>query len=83
MEKYHCECCNYSTNNKTKFQRHLGTKKHLESPFSHHLVTTKSPFLTKKNQHHFSVIIVLSNLNLNRVCTDTLNTIVKKTRMRI
>jgi hypothetical protein len=48
MEKYHCECCNYSTNNKTKFQRHLGTKKHLESPFSHHLVTTKSPFLAEK-----------------------------------
>jgi hypothetical protein len=48
MEKYHCERCNYSTNNKTKFQRHLGTKKHQESPFSHHLVTKKSPFLGPK-----------------------------------
>ena len=83
MKKYNCERCGFHTNHKPNFERHLKTNKHNESPQSHHLVTTKSPFLTKKNQHHFSVIIVLSNLNLNRVCTDTLNTIVKKTRMRI
>ena len=48
MEKYYCECCKYSTNHKTKFQRHLGTKKHRKSSQSHHKVTTKSPFLSQK-----------------------------------
>jgi len=48
MSKYHCERCNFSTNNRTKFQRHLETKKHKESPFSHHLVTKKPPFLDPK-----------------------------------
>ena len=39
MSKYHCERCNFSTNNRTKFQRHLETKKHKESPFSHQKTT--------------------------------------------
>uniref|UniRef100_A0A6C0KJ31 C2H2-type domain-containing protein n=1 Tax=viral metagenome TaxID=1070528 RepID=A0A6C0KJ31_9ZZZZ len=62
MEKYYCECCNYSTNHKTKFNRHLGTKKHEKSSQSHHKVTTKSPFLvpkvtTKSPQSHHKVTI--------------------------
>ena len=63
MEKYHCERCNYSTNNKTKFERHLGTKKHKKSPQSHHKVTIKSPFwpkkvTTKSPQSHHKVTIL-------------------------
>ena len=63
MEKYHCSRCDFSTNNKTKYERHLGTKKHKKSPQSHHLVTTKSPFLTQKvtiksPQSHHKVTIL-------------------------
>ena len=62
MEKYYCECCNYSTNHKAKFQRHLGTKKHEKSSQSHHKVTTKSPFFVpkvtiKSPQSHHQVTI--------------------------
>ena len=28
MTVYTCECCNFTTNNKTKYKRHLDTKKH-------------------------------------------------------
>ena len=28
MYKYTCECCNFYTDNKTKYERHLNTKKH-------------------------------------------------------
>ena len=28
--KYNCKCCDFFTNHKTKFKRHLGTKKHLK-----------------------------------------------------
>ncbi len=48
MNKYNCDKCGFHTNNKTKYQRHLGTKKHQKSPQSHHKVTTKSPFLGPK-----------------------------------
>ncbi len=44
MKKYNCESCDFHTNHKPNFERHLKTKKHIESPQSHHLVTTKSPF---------------------------------------
>ena len=44
MKKYNCERCGFHTNHKPNFERHLKTKKHNESPQSHHLVTTKSPF---------------------------------------
>ena len=27
-DKFNCECCNFITNNKTKFKRHLQTQKH-------------------------------------------------------
>ena len=30
MKEYICECCNYVTKNKTKYDRHIQTKKHLE-----------------------------------------------------
>ena len=64
MKKYNCVSCNFHSNLKGDFMRHLQTKKHVESPFSHHLVTPKSPFshhlvtpkspfLEKKNPEHF------------------------------
>ena len=43
-KKYNCVSCNFHTNLKGDFLRHLQTKKHIESPQSHHLVTPKSPF---------------------------------------
>ncbi len=30
MKEYKCECCSFFTNNKTKYERHIQTKKHLE-----------------------------------------------------
>ena len=70
MKKYNCESCNFHTNHKPNFERHLKTKKHIESPQSHHLVTTKSPFLMILKAHLLSVIIVSNNLNLSRECID-------------
>ena len=59
MNKYNCDKCGFHTNNKTKYQSHLGTK---NSPQSHHKVTTKSPFLDpkvtiKSPQSHHKVTI--------------------------
>ena len=83
MSKYHCERCNFSTNNRTKFQRHLETKKHKESPFSHHLVTKKPPFLTKKRpKNDILVNIAAKHSNSNRACIDMSNTIVRKARTK-
>ena len=60
---YYCECCQYQAKQKSNYERHLRTKKHLskknespqnhqkvtpESPKSHHLVTPKSPFFQCK-----------------------------------
>jgi len=64
MKKYNCISCDFHTNLKGDYLRHLQTKKHVESPFSHHLVTPKSPFshhlvtpkspfLEKKTPEHF------------------------------
>ena len=44
LKKYNCVSCDFHTNLKGDFLRHLQTKKHIESPQSHHLVTPKSPF---------------------------------------
>ena len=32
--KYYCECCNYDAKIKGNYDKHLKTKKHLESTFS-------------------------------------------------
>ena len=50
MNKYNCDKCGFHTNNKTKYQRHLGTKKHQKSPQSHHKVTIFDE-KTSKNQY--------------------------------
>ena len=39
---YNCECCRFYTNHKTKYNKHLQTKKHLESTKSQHRVNKKS-----------------------------------------
>ena len=44
MKKYNCLSCDYHTNLKGDYTRHLQTKKHEKSSQSHHLVTPKSPF---------------------------------------
>ena len=49
MVNYKCECCDFYTINKTKYERHLETKKHKKSSQSHHLVTPKSPLVTPKS----------------------------------
>ena len=44
MNKYYCKCCDYNAKVKSSYDKHLKTKKHIESSKSHHLVTPKSPF---------------------------------------
>jgi uncharacterized Zn-finger protein len=60
MVVYTCDSCHFISSRKTEYTRHLLTKKHKESPFSHHLVTPKSPFshpkvtiFEKKHMPHF------------------------------
>ncbi len=45
---YTCECCNFSTINKTKYNRHLLTKKHLKMSESQPKVIQKSTFSQPK-----------------------------------
>ena len=43
MENYYCECCQYQAKQKSNYERHLGTKKHLKkSTKSQQLVNKKS-----------------------------------------
>ena len=44
MKKYRCLTCDFHTNHKPNFERHLKTKKHIESTKSQHLVNQKSTF---------------------------------------
>ena len=46
---YNCICCNFSTNLKTNYTRHLKTKKHLQSTKSQQKVNNESTF----SQHFF------------------------------
>tara|TARA_B100002019_G_scaffold285531_1_gene294629 strand:+ start:94 stop:951 length:858 start_codon:yes stop_codon:yes gene_type:complete len=43
MKKYNCESCNFHTDHKPNYLRHLRTSKHNKSSKSHQLVTPKSP----------------------------------------
>ena len=65
MKKYNCLSCDFHSNLKGDYLRHLQTKKHKKSPqshhlvtpkspFSHHLVTPKSPFLHEKTSQQFT-----------------------------
>ena len=83
MNKYYCISCDYDAKVKSSFDKHLKTKKHMNASKSHHLVTPKSPFYRVNKPHHFSVIIVSKCSNINRECTDTLNIVARKTRMKI
>ena len=48
MFKYHCSSCNYDTNRKQNFKRHLESNKHNESIKSQPLVNQKSTFSQPK-----------------------------------
>ena len=58
MKKYNCVSCNFHTNHKPNFERHLKTNKHKESTKSQHLVNQKStfsqPFFQKNENIDFS-----------------------------
>ena len=30
-KKYHCECCDYTTSRKSRYDRHINTRKHIMS----------------------------------------------------
>lgn len=45
---YYCECCNFSSDLKANYSRHLKTNKHLQRIKSHPKVTKKSSFLYPK-----------------------------------
>ena len=81
--KYNCEWCNFHTNLKGDFSRHLKTNKHKESTKSQPLVNLKSTFLMKNSHTFFSVNIARKILNLNSQCTNILNIHVRKIRMKI
>ena len=46
--KYYCECCDYDAKIKGNYDKHLKTKKHLESTFSQHRVNKKSTISQQK-----------------------------------
>jgi len=48
MFKYNCTSCNFHTNHKPNFERHLKTKKHIESTKSQPKVNQKSTFSQPK-----------------------------------
>ena len=48
MKKYYCKCCNFQSNLRSDYERHLKTKKHSESTFSQHLVNKKSTLSQQK-----------------------------------
>lgn len=47
MSKYYCECCNYSSNDKTKYNRHLSTKRHKKMENSYPKLSICYPKLSK------------------------------------
>ena len=53
MQKFTCERCNFSTNHKPNYKRHLNTKKHNnitpKSPICHHLAENCHQFVTPKS----------------------------------
>tara|TARA_B100000963_G_C22531280_1_gene627728 strand:- start:262 stop:1146 length:885 start_codon:yes stop_codon:yes gene_type:complete len=54
MKEYNCECCKFKSNDKTKYDRHIQTKKHLECiqmyPKMYPNVSTMYPNVSKKNE---------------------------------
>ena len=48
MNKYYCKCCDYNAKVKSSYDKHLKTKKHMESSKSQHLVNQKSTFSQPK-----------------------------------
>ena len=50
MSKYYCECCEYSTNDKTKYNRHLLTKRHEKLSNSYPNVSKMYPNVSKKRE---------------------------------
>ena len=48
MKKFNCIACDFHTNHKPNFQRHLGSMKHSKKNSSHPKVTQKSPLIPPK-----------------------------------
>lgn len=57
--KFHCELCDYYTNRKSNFIRHLDTIKHFETKIEHEKILEKKAFLTKNKE-------IYNGLNINR-----------------
>jgi hypothetical protein len=53
MVLYKCDCCNYSSNIKTHYNRHLKTKKHIKTyiPFETNMVMTTNDHKMTTNDH--------------------------------
>lgn len=64
--KYKCECCNYSTEDKSNFNKHIISRKHklIESKS-----TTSSPGLVENYQCNKKIMELIE---LNRVMNDRL-----------
>ena len=81
--KYNCEWCDFHTNLKGDFSRHLKTNKHKESTKSQHLVNQKSTFLKINHRINFSVNIASKTSSLNSQCTSISSILVKKIKTKI
>ena len=89
MPHYFCDCCNFITDLKSNYLRHLKTKKHI-ALLSRNQVTTKSPLDEKMhlnrrmrtNRIPIYVNIVTNNSNTNKECTH-IKFYCKKTKMRV
>lgn len=65
MNKYTCECCNFRTNNKTKYERHTQTKKH---KLMYPKCIQMYPNVSKKDQN----VSIMKNDQI--ICSDKLFT---------
>ena len=73
MENYVCLCCNYKTNRKQNYIRHLNSNKHKKSTFSQQRVNKKTTFRQQKVNNLRSERSVIS-INCCKYCKKTFTT---------